>query len=305
MKHLTINTPQYESLLQGFGEWLSALGYCIEAVKGLPVHIREMLHHFEQCDITILQDISPMEIHHYYNELCERPNQRQRGTALGVNAINKHIQAITLFFRYARQNAGLVMPEIMLQREQPDTKAITILTIDEVKRMFAAADIQTHHEYESVHTISDRTLLSIFYSCGLRKNEAWHLDVEDIMLDKQLVHVRKGKGATERFVPFGKKTLQSFSDYLEHARPKWQRDGNPEAFFLSYRGQRMSKESMYVRIRQLVKKAGIEKNATPHTLRHSIASHLLESGMDIKHIRIMLGHKSLDSTQIYTHLTTD
>ncbi len=304
MKHLDIQTPLYQSTLEGFERWLATLGYCTEAVKGLPVHIQEMLYYFEQQGITELQAISPMDIHYYYEELCERPNERRRSTALGANAINKHIQAIQLFLKYARQNAQLVMPHIHLQREEADTKPISILTVAEAKRLFLAADQQEDLRYAHIHAISDKALLTVFYSCGLRKNEVYHMNKEDILLEKRLIHVRKGKNHKERFVPFGNKSLEYLMDYLQNARPKWERGANNPALFLSYRGQRMSKESMYVRVKLLIKKAGINKNITPHGLRHSIATHLLQSGMDIKRIRTMLGHKSLDSTQIYTHFTT-
>jgi len=149
----------------------------------------------------------------------------------------------------------------------------------------------------------------MFYGCGLRRNEAKHLNLEDINLDKAIVHVRKGKGNKERLVPINTANINYLDDYKYNARPVLLKGVNTEAFFVSMRSQRINDQTMNLRIRILVQKTRnpviIDKNPSLHTLRHSIATHLLNNGMKLEHKAKFLGHSSLESKQIYTHLMND
>ena len=149
-------------------------------------------------------------------------------------------------------------------------------------------------------------MLSVFYGCGLRRNEGYHLNISDINLDSKILHVKKGKGYKERLVPISKKGAQYLTEYLYDARPMLQSIHKTEAFFISQYGKRLSGQMMGLCLRNLIEKTANpvlqQKEVTLHTLRHSIATHLLGNGMDIEHIKDFLGHSSLESTQIYTHL---
>jgi integrase/recombinase XerD len=150
----------------------------------------------------------------------------------------------------------------------------------------------------------DRAMLSIFYGCGLRRNEVVHLDINDIHFEKSLLHVRKAKGYKERIVPVTKQSIQHLQNYLYDARPYFCNDKN-EAFFVTQSGKRLGGQVMLIRLKQLIQLTGnaelMQKEIHLHTLRHSIATHLLQNGMRLERIKEFLGHGSLDSTQIYTH----
>ena len=147
-------------------------------------------------------------------------------------------------------------------------------------------------------------MLTIFYSCGLRRNEVVHLDITDIIFEKSVLHVRKGKGYKQRVVPVTKQSLQHLQNYLYDARPYFCNQ-KEESFFVTQSGKRLGGQVMLIRLKQLIQLTGnaelMQKDIHLHTLRHSIATHLLQNGMRLERIKDFLGHGSLDSTQIYTH----
>lgn len=148
-------------------------------------------------------------------------------------------------------------------------------------------------------------MLVILYSCGLRRNEAVNLEVSDILFDAGRVFVRKGKNYKERYVPINKYSLRILEEYLYESRPAYLQH-TTESLLLSRFGTPLKGGSMAIRLNHLIALTGDEllqqKNITPHSLRHSIATHLLQQGMQIEDIRQFLGHSSLKSTQVYTHL---
>ena len=158
----------------------------------------------------------------------------------------------------------------------------------------------------SVLGIRDQAMLAVFYGCGLRLNEGASLEIKDILTERKILHVRKGKHYKERLVPMAEKSYQALKFYIDYARPQLLQDKPTEAVFIdANRGRPMQKQSLYIRIKGLVKRAKIKKKIGTHSLRHSIATHLLKSGMKLERIQQFLGHSSLDSTQIYTHLKNE
>ena len=152
--------------------------------------------------------------------------------------------------------------------------------------------------------LRDKAMLTAFYSCGMRRNEVYRLDMNDIIFEKSILHVRMGKGYKERIVPITKQSLQYLENYLYDARPYFCNDKN-EAFFVTHSGRRLGGTMMLRRLQQLIQLTGNatlqNKDIHLHTLRHSIATHLLQNGMKLERIKDFLGHSSLESTQIYTH----
>ena len=151
----------------------------------------------------------------------------------------------------------------------------------------------------------DRAMLAIFYGCGLRRNEGVNVDLSDINFDRSILHVRKGKNNKERMVPISKASLKHLQGYIYDHRHQLIRS-KEEALFLSQQGKRMQGQSMLLRLKKLQYLTGdldlLNKEIGLHTLRHSIATHLLSAGMKLESISRFLGHSSLESTQIYTHL---
>jgi integrase/recombinase XerD len=155
---------------------------------------------------------------------------------------------------------------------------------------------------EDVAGLRDRAVLEVMYGAGLRVSETSGLDVDDVDLDEGSVRVF-GKGAKERLVPVGRYGVQAVGSYLSRSRPSLGNARSGPALFLNRRGGRLSRQGVHRIIRQAVRLAGIDKRVTPHTLRHSFATHLLEGGADIRVVQELLGHASLSTTQIYTMVT--
>jgi len=189
------------------------------------------------------------------------------------------------------------------------------LTMKEINQLYETT-WQTHH-FANDHTkvkqeaVSqrDRAMLSIYYGCGLRKSEGVNLNTGDILIERKLIHVRKGKGNRERYVPVTDNNLKYITEYLNVWRNLLASGNQVDSFFINQYGEACSAQALSQRLRRLVKNSGNSvlraKNPTLHTLRHSIATHLLQQGMEMELIQKFLGHGSLQSTQIYTHIVNE
>jgi len=309
MKKLPLSNASFRYVEKSFAEWLDILGYAHQTVYYLPSHIREFLHWLEQQNVTNLNQVDVAHIEAYYAKLKERTNQRRKEGALSNNYLNKHLQALKKFTDYLRQVGRVELPTIPMRWEETDNKQITILTVDEIQQLYKLTyDTSLYHfkrlSNEKMEAIQarDRAMLTIFYGCGLRRNEGVHLDIGNINFDRQLLHVTQGKGYKERYVPFNKTDGKYLQDYIYDHRPNLIADKKQEAFFISYKLKRMQGQSLLIRLKMLLHWADNEKLIGLHTLRHSIATHLLQAGMGLENISRFLGHSSLESTQIYTHL---
>jgi integrase/recombinase XerD len=312
MKKLILENSKYLYLIESFGEWLDILGYSEQTVYQLPIHVKEFLYWLSERNIQSISQIKPEQIQLYYNGLRERKNHR-RGGGLSLAYLNKHQQAIGKFFDYLRQSGRLDFAALSLKHESKTESLPTILSQEEVKQLYASTYLEMSEEQAEVWKRRpaflwealqqrDRAMLSVFYGCGLRRNEAWHLNLQDLDLDKNRLRVRKGKGYKERFVPIHESNKKHFVNYLYNSRLQLQKTNKNDAFFISERGNRMSKGTLQKRLQTLVERALVLKHIGLHSLRHSIATHLLQNGMPLNNIQQFLGHSTLESTQIYTHL---
>lgn len=303
MKHLNLKSQQYRYIEQGFKEWLDILGYAPYTVYDMPSKTREFLYYLEQQEKTSIRAITNTEIKNYYRQLKQRSNMR-RGGGLSAGSLNKHLQALQKFSDYLRQTSKLTLPKLYITTEETSAKNITVLTVEEIQQLYKATDVNT--ETQEKFAYRDKAMISIFYSCGLRRNEGYNLDVSDVNFDKQLIYVRKGKNYKERFVPINATNLKYIEDYIYNARPQFIKDNKESALFISIGGKRMQGQTMLLRIKLLIQRIDNTtlqgKEIGLHTLRHSIATHLLDAGMKLESIARFLGHSSLESTQIYTHL---
>lgn len=293
MKNLPLNTYAYGELELDFKEWLALLGYAENTVYNMPLYMHEFFHWLENEDVKKVQEITAHHVHDFILHLRQRPHAKHGGK-LSTGHINKYHQALVLLSQFVRQTdrGGFTVQTERLQEKRhiPD-----ILTTAEVKELYKATD-------GSVLGLRDKVMLGIFYGCGLRRNEGVQLDVSDIDFKGQIVYVRKGKNYKERYVPANEMTLQHIRDYLDHSRTFLMTRSKIPALLVSDKGYRIRGESLLIRLRKLAQTARIGKQIGLHTLRHSIATHLLHSGMELKHIAKFLGHDSLESTQIYTHV---
>jgi len=303
MKKLKLHNSSYKVLLQNFKEWLDILGYAEKTVYLMPIKIQEFFYWLEQKGYNGINHITPTEVKAYYQYLTQRSNEHKSG-GLSNCYLNMHQSALRKLRDYLIAHNANTPLRIHLKHEKNDTEERNnILTQPEIKTFFEATDYS--HFWERIR-LRDKAMLTCLYSCGLRRTEAVSLDISDILFDRQRIHVRKGKNYKERFVPFNGYNLRVLEDYIYEARPEFYNADSSEALFISTKGTRVRGQTFYNRVKQISRatedKTIIEKDISPHTLRHSIATHLLEQGVPIESIKTFLGHNSLVSTQIYTHL---
>ena len=291
-----LHSNEHILLQQSFKDWLQLLGYADSSVYNLPRHLQEFLHYQEQQGKSSLQQLAASDATAFIDLLKIQTGIRT-GRGYSSAHINKYIQALQLFSRYVRET-GKAGIGFRLERLEDSRSKPTWLTVAEVHALYRATD-------DSALGMRDRAMLAVFYGCGLRLNEGASLEVSDVLTNRGLLHVRKGKGYRERYVPISGQAYELLQLYIDQGRPQLLQSTTAMLFIGANKGVRMHKQSLYVRIKQLAKKAGIIKNIGTHTLRHSIATHLLQSGMELERIQEFLGHSQLDSTQIYTHLVND
>lgn len=305
MKNLELKNSSYEYLEKAFAEWLDILGYCPMSAYNMPSAVREFLHFLETNNINQIKALKQQHYKVYFNHISSRGNQR-RGGGLSNNYLNKHIQALEKFYEFLNHKGVQNLPPVILKQLKLDKEEVTVLSTEEIQQLYKATEKESSNPKQQAFNARDRAMLAIFYGCGLRRNEGVNLHVSDINFDTRVVHVRKGKNYQERLVPFSRTGLHYLQEWVYDYRPilvKSKREGN---LFISYRGTPMRGNALYKRLKLLQLEIGgpvlQSKEIGLHTLRHSIATHLLQNGMELQKIQRFLGHRSLESTQIYTHL---
>ena len=312
MKKLTLQTPAFRYLEQSYGQWLDILGYAPVTVKSFPVLVREFLHYLEINGHTQINQIDIPLIRTYYKKLSQRANQRQGG-GLSNNYLNTHLNALDRLLEYLRKQAKVEIPPTGIPKETPNPEEVTPLTLEQIKQLYTATDTCAEEREEKYSrsdrqaiNLRDKAMLAVFYNCGLRRTEGESLNLSDIHYDNRLLEVKQGKGGKPRFVPMSLSTVAHLQNYQYEGRPILMRQGNEDAFFLNCRGQRIGGNTFNRRLKELQKYSTDpvlrQMNVHLHILRHSIATHLLFQGMSLEHVAQFLGHYSLESTQIYTHL---
>ena len=303
MKKLKLQSETFNTILIDFKSWLDVLGYASTTVYNLPHHLKEFFHYLEKSGHTGIEHITTQIVKDYYDQLSNRSNDR-RGGGLSKAFLNKHQQALKKFLDYLKEHNANIKFDVHLKGEKMNYQnGKVILTQDEIKELFEACSVSHMSEH---FQIRDKVILVLLYSCGLRRNEAIHIDSSDILFEKQRIYVRRGKNYKERFVPINTYNLQILEDYLYEARSEFLRSFQTDALVVSNIGRRINDKTMADRLKVIIASTEnetiIQKNITPHTLRHSIATHLLQNKVPMKSISTFLGHTSLESTQIYTHI---
>lgn len=302
MKKLKLYNESFILLVANYKEWLDILGYAESTVYQLPNHLQEFFYYLECHGHSDINRITTQTVKDYYNSLKERANERRNGS-LSKSYLNKHQQALKKFKEYLQNHNHKGINIHLKSEKQPTEEKLNILNQSEIKELFKATE---YSHSESRFKLRDKAILVILYSCGLRRNEAVHLDLSDIYFDKERVFVRKGKNYRERFVPINRKNAEILEDYIYEARPEFYQAYLSEALFINKNGTRMQGMSFANRLKVIVESTNnkniVEKNITLHILRHSIATHLLQQEVPLESIKTFLGHTSLESTQIYTHL---
>ncbi|MFQ5881429.1 MAG: site-specific tyrosine recombinase XerD [Candidatus Methylomirabilales bacterium] len=220
-----------------------------------------------------------------------------RGSGLSPRSVARATSALRTFHRFlAGQGYVRSDPTSLLRAPRLVRRLPTVLSGDEVDCLLRTPDTSRPRG------LRDRAMLELLYATGLRVSELLPLPLT--ALDSTVGFIRcLGKGAKERVVPVGSSALKWLRDYLAHGRPSLMVGRETTFLFLGRGGRRLSRQAFWKTIRSYARKAGIPKRITPHTLRHSFATHLLEHGADLRSVQLMLGHADISTTQIYTHVS--
>lgn len=305
MRSLPLKRASYEHLLLAFKEWMDVLGYNSKTVYNAYSMVREFFHFLEQQNCNHIHHLQIKHYKSYYNHLITRPNYRCGG-GLGNVYINQQIQALEKLYEFLQHKGVQGIPPVALRQLKLNKRDINVLTQEEVRQLFEATEQESPLPKQKALNARDKAMLVVFYACGLRRSEGSNLKIDDLNFDRRILHVKKGKGYKERLVPFSKSSSKILQEYIYDHRPSLIKSQKEDHFFIGLFGKPMAKYSLYGRIKKLVVLTDNpelnQKDVGLHTLRHSIATHFLENGMDLRNIQRFLGHSSLESTQIYTHL---
>ncbi len=216
---------------------------------------------------------------------------------MGPRSQARLVSALKAFFKYLLlENIIESDPSELLDSPRTGRKLPDFLTVEEIERMILQIDLSTPEGERN------KAIMEIMYGCGLRVSELIALKITDIHTKAGYIRII-GKGNKERLVPVGAKALKQLGIYLDsvrvHTNPA---KADADTVFLSKRGKRLSRQMVFYIVKGLAEKAGINKTISPHTLRHSFATHLVEGGADLRAVQEMLGHVSITTTEIYTHL---
>lgn len=275
-------------LAENYKNHLQTLGHSKNGSQTKYRYLLEFLGRIEQTGITEMNTITPQHIQAHYHYLTERPNYNQGGT-LSLKSAFSHMRAIQLFFSWLQAKGTINRnPASILTFTYPKPNTTRkALTQSQIKRL-----------YQSTETHQERALLALAYGCGLRAAELENLNLEDVKLHERIVIVKKGKGNKRRVIPINHKVAKDLQNYLDHERPIWIKS---EAFMLHSKGGRMKYYTWNKYLKRIAERAN-EEEVTTHILRHSIATHLIEQGVEVQQVRKFLGHSQLETTQVYTHI---
>jgi integrase/recombinase XerD len=215
---------------------------------------------------------------------------------LAAASIRRNVSAVRTYFRFLLAEGHVTSdPSERLETPRRWRTLPEVLTVDETARLLASPTLDDPLAFR------DRALLELAYGAGLRVSEWITLGVRDVLLDDGLVRVF-GKGSKERLVPIGRSAIGAVAVYQRELRPRLEQGDGKGILFLNARGRPLTRMGAWKILRKYVQRAGIEKAVSPHTLRHSFATHLLEGGADLRAVQEMLGHADISTTQIYTHI---
>jgi integrase/recombinase XerD len=267
---LALNTvAAYRRDLGGYVEWLGARG------------------------VTEVADVSQQQVSEYMRELGTRE------APLTASSLARVLSSVRGWHRFLLEE-GRLETDVAREVKPPKlpSRLPKALSVDQVTALLDAVS------GDDVQALRDRALLELLYATGARVSEAVSLNVDDVF-DEDIVRLR-GKGNKERIVPLGRFARDALDAYLVRARPVFSvRGGATPALFVGIRGQRVSRQNAWLIIRAAAEKADLAAHVSPHTLRHSFATHLLQGGADVRVVQELLGHSSVATTQIYTMVTAD
>jgi integrase/recombinase XerD len=268
--------------------------------------------------LTLEQGISPLTLEAYARDVCRLVEYATlkgatlpaditsrtlrefvyhlKDLGLSPSSIRRNISAVRTYYRFLLADGAVVRdPSERIESPRRGRTLPDVLTVEEVERLLAAPNLDQPLAFR------DRAMLELAYGAGLRVSEWISIGVKDVLFEDMLVRVF-GKGSKERLVPIGRRAIGAVATYLRELRPRLEKGEGRGALFLNAHGRPLTRMGAWKILARHVEDAGITKNVSPHTLRHSFATHLLEGGADLRAVQEMLGHADISTTQIYTHV---
>jgi integrase/recombinase XerD len=241
-------------------------------------------------------EVQPNDLSAFISELADGRDEKR---PVAAATLQRKIACLRSFYRHLRREGTIAHdPAAELRPPRSRGRLPKVLSRDEVQRLLEQP------RGSSAATLRDRALLETMYACGLRASEAIGLTLADLDLDAGILRA-SGKGSKERIVPVGSKAIATLRAYLEQGRPRLVGLREEPRVFVNLRGGGLSRQGLYKIVQRHARTAGLEHRMSPHTLRHTFATHLLAGGCDLRSLQEMLGHADIGTTQIYTHLSTD
>ncbi|HYD92145.1 MAG TPA: site-specific tyrosine recombinase XerD [Flavobacterium sp.] len=269
-------------------------GLSLNSIENYAYDVQRLTNYLETQGI----DVSPLKIEEeviqqFVYHIAAELNPRSRARLIsGLKSFFNY-----LIFEDYRKTSPMELIEVpKIGRKLPDT-----LSVGEIDRLIAAIEFSVDKEgHSSMHR--NRAMLETLYSCGLRVSELVSLKISDLFFDEGFIKIT-GKGNKQRFVPIGDYTQKHIKLYMDNERNKVAiQKGHEDTLFLNRRGKGLTRAMVFTIIKRLAEKISLNKTISPHTFRHSFATHLLENGADLRSIQLMLGHESITTTEIYMHL---
>ncbi|MGJ7919911.1 site-specific tyrosine recombinase XerD [Neobacillus sp. LXY-4] len=211
--------------------------------------------------------------------------------------IARHIASLRAFHQFLLRDKAVERdPTVHIESPQRDQSLPKVLSIKEVEKLLDSPKVHDHFGRR------DKAMIELLYATGIRVSELIGLNLGDVHLTMGFIRCI-GKGNKERIIPIGRTATSALQDYLENGRHLFLKKQKDDALFLNHLGRRLTRQGFWKILKRLTHNAGITKELTPHTLRHSFATHLLENGADLRAVQELLGHSDISTTQIYTHVT--
>lgn len=291
-----IDPRAFEAVLAAFVLELRARWYSKALVKHANLMLRRLFAYLRKRRIRDLRAVGEAEVFAYARQLAEA-RSAVTGKRYSLSTQRTHLYLVQRLFRFLVRT-GVLLQDPTLNLVMPTWRTLprAVMNQGHARLLIGTPDQATPRGKR------DRAILELLYGTAIRVGECERLDVEDADLGKGLLAVRSGKGRKDRIVPLVGRAAEALELYLREARPQLLRDPREPALFLNRVGVRMNVKRIQDLVRANAKAAGLDIRVTPHTLRHGCATHLLQGGADVRHVQALLGHASVATTAVYTHV---
>lgn len=302
--------PSFEELKTGYLQHLTLRNLSPLSIKQNEQALRLFAAFLREQGVATVLDVEAETLERYKVELAAY--RTRKGTSLLPATVRARVFIIQGWFRWLCRKGFIPHDPVSGVKPPRRSKKLPkgVMTVEEIKKVLAQPDLHNLIGYR------DRAIMEVLYSTGMRSAELVHLEVRDLDFEKKTARIRNGKGDKERYVPLSPPCIRFLKRYLEAIRPELAEGIRPcgnswlkkyrtggDVLFLSLYGAKLTPTWLAQSLKRYIRQAGISRPVSPvHSWRHSVATHLMSSGMDIRYVQVMLGHSSVDTSQIYTHI---